>query len=47
MKKMGSILGLKIGLAIFCVMAAMSAAAFAEDAKPAGSNPTDVKNAWA
>jgi len=45
MKKMGSILGLKIGLAIFCAMAAMSAAAFAEDAKPAGLNPTDVKNA--
>jgi len=45
MKKMGSILGLKIGLAIFCAMAAMSAAAYAEDAKPAGLNPTDVKNA--
>jgi len=45
MKKMGSILGLKIGLAIFCAMAALSAAAFAEDAKPAGLNPVDVKNA--
>ena len=45
MKKMGSILGLKIGLAIFCAMAAMSMAAYAEDAKPAGLNPTDVKNA--
>jgi hypothetical protein len=35
MKKMGSTLGLKIGLAIFCAMAAMSSAAYAEDAKPA------------
>jgi hypothetical protein len=35
MKKMGSILGLKIGLMIFGAMVAMSAAAFAEDAKPA------------
>ena len=34
MKKMGSILGLKIGLAIFCAVAAFSAAALAEDAKP-------------
>ncbi|HUI46052.1 MAG TPA: hypothetical protein VL122_08755, partial [Nitrospirota bacterium] len=45
MKEMGSLLGLKIGLAIFCAMVAMSAAAFADDAKPAGLNPTDVKNA--
>ncbi len=45
MNKMGSILGLKIGLAIFCAMVAMSALAFADDAKPAGLNPVDVKNA--
>ena len=31
MKKMSSILGLKIGLMIFSAMVAMSAAAFAED----------------
>ncbi len=35
MKKIGTILGLKLGLAIFCAVAGMSAAAFAEDAKPA------------
>jgi hypothetical protein len=35
MKKMSSILGLKIGLAIFCAVAAMAPLAFAEDAKPA------------
>jgi hypothetical protein len=35
MKKMGPLPGLKIGLAMFCAMIAMSAAAFAEDAKPA------------
>jgi Putative beta-barrel porin-2, OmpL-like. bbp2 len=45
MKRSGSLCGLKIGLAIFCAMAAISAAAFAEDAKPAGLNPVDVKNA--
>ncbi len=45
MKRMGSVLGLKIGFAIFCAMVAMSAAAFADDAKPAGLNPVDVKNA--
>jgi hypothetical protein len=35
MKRIGTILGLKFGLAIFCAVAGMSAAAFAEDAKPA------------
>ena len=35
MKKLGSVFCLKIGLAIFCATAALSAAAFAEDAKPA------------
>ncbi len=47
MKKMGSILGLKIGLAIFCAMAAMSSAAFAEDAKPAAPaiSADDLKKA--
>jgi hypothetical protein len=35
MKKIGTILGLKLGLAIFYAVAAMSAAAFAEDSKPA------------
>ena len=34
MQKMSSILGLKIGLAIFCAMAAMTTIAFAEDQKP-------------
>ena len=48
MKKMSSILGLKIGLAIFCAMVAMSAAVFAEDAKPAATpaiNADDLKKA--
>jgi putative OmpL-like beta-barrel porin-2 len=48
MKRMGSLLGLKIGLAIFCAMAAMSAPVFAEDAKdakPAWFTPEAVKNA--
>jgi predicted porin len=45
MKKMSSILGLKIGLAIFCAMIAMSAAAFAEDAKPAAISADDLKKA--
>jgi len=42
---MGSLRGLKIGLAIFCAMGAISTAVFADDAKPAGLNPVDVKNA--
>lgn len=45
MKKIGTILGLKLGLAIFCAVTAMSAAAFAEDVKPAGLNPDDIKKA--
>jgi hypothetical protein len=47
MKKMGSILGLKIGLAIFCAMAAQAAPVFAEDAKPASPaiNADDLKKA--
>ena len=45
MKKIGSILGLKIGLAVFCAAAALAASAFAEDAKPAGINPDDLKKA--
>ena len=47
MKKIGTILGLKLGLAIFCATAAMSAAAFAEDAKPAAPaiSADDLKKA--
>jgi hypothetical protein len=47
MKKIGMILGLKLGLAIFCAMAAMSAAAFAEDVKPAAPaiSADDLKKA--
>ena len=47
MKKIGSILGLKLGLAIFCAVAVMSAAAFAEDAKPAAPviSAEDLKKA--
>ena len=45
MKKLGSLLGLKIGLAVFCAAAALSSAAFAEDAKPSGLNPDDLKKA--
>jgi Putative beta-barrel porin-2, OmpL-like. bbp2 len=45
MKKLCSLLGLKIGLALFCATVAATAAAYADDAKPAGLNPTDVKNA--
>ncbi len=45
MKKMGSIRGLKIGLAIFCAHGGNVSGSFADDAKPAGLNPTDVKNA--
>jgi hypothetical protein len=48
MKKLGSLLGLKIGLAIFCAMTAMTTAAFAEDAKPAAApavSADDLKKA--
>jgi hypothetical protein len=39
------VLGMKLGLAVLCVMAAFTATAFAEEAKPAGLNPDDVKKA--
>ena len=47
MKKMSSILGLKIGSAIFCAMATMATLAFAEDAKPAAPvlSADDLKKA--
>jgi hypothetical protein len=45
MKKYSSVVGLKIGLAIFCATLAMTSAAFAEEAKPAGLKPDDVKSA--
>ena len=35
MKKIGTIIGLKFGLMMFCAMMAMTATVFAEDAKPA------------
>ncbi len=44
MKKLGS-LRLTVGLAVFCAAAALSTAALAEDAKPAGLNPDDLKKA--
>jgi hypothetical protein len=44
-KKLGMVLGLKIGMAIFCASTLLTSAAFAEDAKPAGLNPDDVKKA--
>jgi hypothetical protein len=48
MKKLGSLLGLKIGLAIFCAMTAMTMAAYAEDPKPAAApavSADDLKKA--
>jgi hypothetical protein len=47
MNKMSSILGLKIGLLIFCAMAALAPTAFAEDAKPAAPalSADDLKKA--
>jgi hypothetical protein len=47
MKKMSSFLSLKIGMAIFCAMAALAPAVFAEDAKPAAPalNADDLKKA--
>jgi len=45
MNKIGRIVGLKIGMAIFCATA-LAATAFAEEPKPAtGLNPDDVKKA--
>jgi hypothetical protein len=47
MKKIGTVLSLKLGLAIFCAMAALAPAVFAEDAKPAAPalNADDLKKA--
>jgi hypothetical protein len=45
MKKIGTAIGLKIGLAVFCATVALAAAAFAEDAKPTGLNVDDLKKA--
>jgi hypothetical protein len=48
MKRMSSMIGIKLGLMIFCAMIAMSVAAFAEDAKPAAApaiNVDDLKKA--
>ncbi len=45
MKKFGSLLRLKIGLTIFYAVMALSMAAYAEDAKPAGVNVDDLKKA--
>ena len=45
MKKIGLVVGRKLGLAVFCAMVALTATAFAEEAKPAGLNPDDVKKA--
>ncbi len=44
-ERLASFIGLKIGLAICCTVAMMCVPAFAEDAKPAGLKPDDVKNA--
>ncbi len=47
MKRMSAMIGLKIGLAVFCAAMAMSSAAFAEDPKPAAPalNVDDLKKA--
>jgi hypothetical protein len=47
MKKIGTVLSLKLGMAIFCAMAALTPSAFAEDAKPAAPalNADDLKKA--
>ena len=45
MKKIGNVLGRKFGMAVFCAMVALTATAFAEEAKPAGLNPDDLKKA--
>ena len=47
MKKIGTVLSLKLGMAIFCAMAALTPAAFAEDAKPAAPalSADDLKKA--
>ena len=45
MKKIGRVIGVKLGLAIFCASMFLSTAAFAEDAKPAGLSADEVKKA--
>ena len=45
MKKIRMMFGRKIGVAVLCAMVALTSTAFAEDAKPAGLKPEDVKNA--
>ena len=45
MKRFGTVIGIKIGLAIFCACMALSAPAFAEDAKPAGLTLDEMKKA--
>jgi hypothetical protein len=45
MKRIGAMLGVKIGTAVFCATAAMASFAFAEEAKSAGLKPEDVKSA--
>jgi len=45
MKKIGLVVGKKLGLAVFCATVALTATAFAEEAKPAGLNPDDLKKA--
>jgi hypothetical protein len=47
MKKIGTVLGLKLGLMMFCAMMAMATTVFAEDAKPAGPvvSADDIKKA--
>ena len=45
MKRIGNVLGWKIGMAVFYAMVALTATAFAEEAKPAGFNPDDLKKA--
>ncbi len=45
MKRMGAMIGIKIGLAVFCAVMAVSSAVFAEDPKPAATalNVDDLK----
>jgi hypothetical protein len=47
MKKISTVLSLKVGMAIFCALAALASAAFAEDAKPAAPalSADDLKKA--
>jgi hypothetical protein len=45
MKRIGNVLGWKLGMAVFYAMVALTSTVFAEEAKPAGLKPEDVKNA--